>query len=111
MNLNGVIIWVDSVLRSPLVSRINRRASFSDGFSAQLSNRSFLVDRKAERCGTKQLVAQFSSSSTNSVVRRQLIAVSELLPGIWASGRKERGDVLWVSTGFFVRVIDMAVAL
>jgi hypothetical protein len=24
---------------------------------------------------------------------------------------KNRGDVLWVSTGFFVRVIDMAVAL
>jgi len=24
---------------------------------------------------------------------------------------KVRGDVLWVSTGFFVRVIDMAVAL
>ena len=36
---------------------------------------------------------------------------SEILPGCRASAVAEAVDVLWVSTGFFVGVIDMAVVL
>jgi hypothetical protein len=63
----------------------------------------------AVECGVRR--AGREKSDPSKVAKRPANKPKVAEVDLWAGGAEPREDVLWVSTGFFVRVIDMAVAL